>query len=257
MKKIFKFIIERYLKLLTKIIISRHKPLIVAVAGSSNKTFIKQQILAELKNEQEVRGNPRSFNTEIGLPLAVLFLPSGYSSIFKWVDVLLAGTYISVFQRNFPRILVLEIGVQKEGDMKYLLSITRPKIAVISDISRNFSGNDFVFDQEMARLVARVSRKGRVILNADHGRVANLKKYSKAPVIFFGENKEADAKIKNIKQDFSGQTFDLELEKENNNYKIELFGMHNVYALVAAKVVAQEIRKIINGKNKNVQKKGR
>ena len=54
MKKIFKFIIERYLKFLTKIIIHRHRPLVVAVAGSSNKTFIKEQILAELKNEEGV-----------------------------------------------------------------------------------------------------------------------------------------------------------------------------------------------------------
>lgn len=248
MKKIFKFIVERYLKLLTKIIIHRHNPLIVAVAGSTNKTFIKDQILAELKNEKGVRGNPRSFNTEIGLPLAVLFLPSGYCSIFKWVDVLLAGTYISFFQRNFPRILILEMGVQRKGDIKYLLSIVKPSMVVISDLSRNFSDNKSLMDDEMAHLVFSVSKKGKVILNIDHDRVKALEKYSKAPIIFYGKRKEAEARIKNINENSDGQTFDLELDGKKVHIKTELFGLHNVHSLVAAKVVAGEVRKIMRGK---------
>lgn len=248
MKKIFKFIIERYLKFLTKIIIHRHNPLVVAVAGSTNKTFIKDQILTELKNEKGVRGNPRSFNTEIGLPLAVLFLPSGYCSIFKWVDVLLAGTYISFFQRNFPRILILEMGVQRKGDIKYLLSIIKPSMVVISDLSGNFSDNKSLMDDEMNHLIFSVPKKGKVILNVDHDRVKALEKYSKALVIFYGKSKKAVVKIKNIEETSDGQTFDLELDDKKSNIKTELFGLHNVYSLAAAKVVAAEIKKIIGGK---------
>ena len=257
MKKVFKFIIERYLKLLTRIIIYRHKPLIVAVAGSSNKTFIKDQILEELRGENGVRGNPRSFNTEIGLPLAVLFLPSGYSSIFKWVDVLLAGTYISFFKRDFPRILVLEMGVQNKGDMRYLLSIIKPTIAVISDITRNFSDNQETIEQEMTLLVSAISKKGRVILNNDHGRVRNLAKYSKAPVVFYGVGKKSNNLIKNIRKTSDGQSFDLEINGKKEHYETEFFGIHNIHALVAAKIVAQEIirRKKKQNKNKNEGKK--
>lgn len=244
MKKIFKFIIERYLKLLTKIIIYRRKPLIVAVAGSSNKTFIKDQILEELKNEEGVRGNPRSFNTEIGLPLAVLFLPSGYSSIFKWVDVLLAGSYISIFKRDFPRILILEMGVQRKGDMKYLLSIVRPEIAVISDIGQNFADNKKIIDQEMSLLVEAVPEGGKVILNMDNSRVRELSKKSKAPVIFFGKNKDSKVKISNIEETSTGQNFALSFNKKKENHKTVFFGIHNIYALVAAKTVASEIRNV-------------
>jgi UDP-N-acetylmuramoyl-tripeptide--D-alanyl-D-alanine ligase len=244
MKKIFRFIIERYLKLLTKIIIYRKKPLIIAVAGSSNKTFIKNQILEEMKNEEGVRGNPRSFNTEIGLPLAVLFLPSGYSSIFKWVDVLLAGSYISIFKRDFPRVLVLEMGVSKKGDMKYLLSIIKPAIAVISDIGQNFSDNKNLIDQEMASLVASIPENGRVILNADYSRVRDLQKRSKAPVILYGKKEKAKVKISQVKEESGGQSFDLTLNKNKKHYKTESFGIHNVYASVAAKIVASEIKKI-------------
>lgn len=250
MKKIFKLIIERYLKLLTKIIIGRHKPMIIAIAGSSNKTFIKDQILEEFKNEEKVRGNPRSFNTEIGLPLAVLFLPSGYSSIFKWVDILMTGTYISIFKRNFPRILVLEMGVQKKGDMKYLLSIIKPEIAVVSDISGNFSDNKKVIDDEIARLIRTINSKGKIILNMDHERVRSLAKQAEAEVVFYGTNKEANVKIKNVRKNSDGQSFDLEIKNKKTHQQTELFGMHNIYALVAAKIVSEEIKNIIKNKNK-------
>jgi len=244
MKKIFRFIIERYLKLLTKIIIYRKKPLIVAIAGSSNKTFIKDRILEEMKNENGVRGNPRSFNTEIGLPLAVLFLPSGYSSIFKWADVLLAGSYISIFKKDFPKILVLEMGISKKGDMKYLLSIIKPFIAIISDIGQNFSDNKNVIDQEMANLVGSIPKEGRVILNADHSRVRDLQKKSKAPVILYGKTKKAQIKITKIKEKNNGQSFNLKLNNNKKQIETELFGVHNVYALTAAKIAVNEIRKI-------------
>jgi len=253
MKKIFKFVIERYLKLLTKIIIHRHRPLVVAVAGSSNKTFIKDQILIELKNEEGVRGNPRSFNTEIGLPLAVLFLPSGYSSLFKWVDVLLTGTYISVFQRDFPKILVLEMGVENKGDIKYLLSIAKPLMVVISDIGCNFSDNKNIMDEEMAHLVSAICPNGKIILNIDHGRVKALKKYCKASLIFYGQDKKSDVRVENIRKTSDGQSFDLKMNNKKSHLETELFGIHNIHALTAAKVVADEIRKII--KNKNVKKR--
>ncbi len=249
MKKIFKFIIERYLKLLTKIIISRHKPIIVVVAGSSNKTFIKEQILEEFKNGKNIRGNPRSFNTEISLPLAVLFLPSGYSSIFKWADILLAGTYISFFERKFPKILVLEARAQKKGDMKYLLSIIKPMIVVISDISGNFSDNKKIVDEEMARLISSLDTDGTVILNMDNERVEKLSQYSKTPVVFYGLNTEANVRISKIREDSDGQTFDLAIDGRKISQKIESFGLHNVYAATAAQTVSNEIRKFIKNKN--------
>ena len=140
MKKFFKKIIQLYLKLLTKIILARHKPFVIAVAGTTNKTFVKETILNELGRGSDVRGNPKSFNTEIGLPLAVLFLPSGLASIFRWVDILLTGTCISIFSRKFPKVLVLEMGVDRIGDMKYLLSLVKPDIAIVTNIKRNFPG---------------------------------------------------------------------------------------------------------------------
>lgn len=246
MKKILKPIIQRYLRFLTRLVLMRHKPLIIAVAGTTNKTFIKETILEELGRGPDIRGNPKSFNTEIGLPLAVLFLPSGYSSVFKWVDVLLSGTCLSIFSRKFPKVLVLEMGVDRKNDMKYLLSMVKPKIAVITSIDRSFPDNNTTMDdiaQEMKDLVSVIPEDGAVLLNADDERVTMLKDFAKAGVICYGRNLNADVRLDNISMTDSGQSFDLFFNDEKFSYETQKFGEHNLIAMAVAKVISKEIKK--------------
>lgn len=244
MKKIFKIIVQLYLKLLTRFVLFRHKPFVIAVAGTTNKTFVKETILDELGRDADVRGNPKSFNTEIGLPLAVLFLPSGFASIFRWVDVLLTGTCVSIFSRTFPKVLVLEMGVDRVGDMKYLLSLVKPKIAIVTDVKRNFPGLETTLDEiaeEFALLAKEIPSDGMLILNGDDVRTKNLEKVTKAKTVLFGGNKAFDAVISEIKESDAGQKFALEYKSKKDFFSIERHGRHNVDALVIAKIVADEL----------------
>lgn len=247
MKRIIKAIVQYYLKILTKIVLYRHKPLVIAIAGTTNKTFSKEMILEELGRGPHVRGNPKSFNTEIGLPLAVLFLPSGYSSVTKWADVLLTGTCISIFARRFPKVLVLELGVDRKGDMDYLLSMVKPSIGIVTSIDKSFPENNTTIDDlvtEISALVKAVPKDGLVILNHDEERVKNLASYANGRVIFYGKAEGSDARIENVKAIDNGQSFDLQYDKDRMQLQIERFGWHNVTAIAIAKVVAKELEKL-------------
>ncbi len=246
MKKVLKIIVQAYLKLLIKIVLIRHKPFVIAVAGTTNKTFVKETILDELGRDPNVRGNPKSFNTEIGLPLAVLFLPSGFSSIFRWVDVLLTGTCISIFARKFPRILVLEMGVDRVGDMKYLLSLVKPRIAVVTNIDRSFPDLNTTMDDianEFKMLAKAVPSDGTLILNGDDIRTKSLAGSNKAKTILFGKDKSSDAVIYNIDQLEAGQKFSLKYGKRIETHETNRHGIHNINALVIAKIVVYELEK--------------
>ncbi len=245
--RFFKFVVQHYLRFLTKLILWRHRPFVVAIAGSTNKTFTKETILDYLGRREEVRGNPKSFNTEIGLPLAVLFLPSGYSSFFKWVDVLVSGTFISFFTQKFPKILILEMGVDKVNDMKYLLSIVCPNIAVITNIRSNFPDGEITPEElfeEFSLLIKAIPKKGLVILNKDDERVANLAEHASAEVIFFGEKEGSDYKIENIVSSNEGQKFEIYFHGKTKKIETEKFGRHNINALVIAEIVANKIKKL-------------
>lgn len=246
MKNFFKRIIQFYLKLLTKFTLWRHKPLIVAIAGTADKTFVKNQILKQVgEDKKKIRGNPRSFNTEIGLPLAVLYLPSGYSSIFKWVDILMSGTTISFFSRQFPKILVLELGVDRRGDMKYLLSLVRPKIAVVTQIDKSFNQNKTTpedITEEFKVLARNLPQDGALIINGDDPRVMKIEKETKAKVIVYGTKEFCQAQISQIREGAEGIEFKLSYNDKITMERIGQFGKNKEHSFTAAKVTAQEIK---------------
>jgi len=246
MRKLFKKIVQFYLKVLTKIVISRHNPLIIAVAGTSNKTFVKEAILQELRKDIEVRGNPRSFNTEIGLPLAVLFLPSGYRSVFKWVDVLFSAAMISFFGHEFPKVLVLEMGVDRKGDMAYLLSMVKPKIAVVTCIDKGYpdlgTTTDDLFE-EMKELISNVEADGLVLLNGDDRLVKKLKNKTRAKTLLFGSGEKNDILIKTITNSENKNFIEINFEGKVEKFKTDKFGQHNAEALAIAKRINWEFKK--------------
>lgn len=240
MKPIFKIILKYYLKYVTKLAIFIHKPVIVAISGSTNKSFARDEIKEVLKKKKlSVRANPKNFNTEIGLPLAILNLSSGYNSYRNWIPVIKKSLF-RVFEKNFPSYLVLELGISKKGDMKYLLSIINPKISVITDITQryleSFSGMDDLVD-EYRLLVEKTKKDGLVILNFDNIRVKNLAKYSKAKVCFFGVGDGSQWQAKNIKRDSRGETFELFYDGKSEHLQIYKFGMHNILVSIIGKII--------------------
>lgn len=247
MKKIFKNIIQYYLKIITKFVLWRHKPFIIAVAGSTNKTVVKEYILKFLREkygEQEVRGNPRSYNTEIGLPLAILYLESGESSFWKWWKILVQAKLKAIFGRHFPSKLVLELGVEKKGDMKYLLEIANPSWAVITNIEGSYSDAQSNLDEiseELKLLVQKIPKNGKLILNFDDERVKSLGAESQAEVITYGFSEGAAARAQNLASNVQGQTFDFVFRDEKEPVEIKKYGRHNVYAWIIAKIIKEII----------------
>lgn len=250
MKNIFKQIVQFYLKLLTKFVLWRHKPFIIAVAGSTNKTTVKEYILKFLREkylprrqaggEEEVRGNPKSYNTEIGLPLAILYLDSGESSAIKWLKVLVQAKMKAIFSRQFPSKLVLELGVEEKGDMEYLLGMVKPNIAVVTNIEGSYTYSNSSLErifEEIKILAKRLPENGYLLLNADDERVKSLAGDTRAKVIIYGFSEGADAKAQNLKTDAQGQTFDFTFQDKKESVRIKKYGRHFISAWMAAKVV--------------------
>jgi UDP-N-acetylmuramoyl-tripeptide--D-alanyl-D-alanine ligase len=83
---------------------------VIGVTGSVGKTSTKQLIAALVAPQRRVAANPANFNTEIGLPLAVLAAPPG------------------------TEVLVLEMGMRGFGQIDELARIAEPDVGVITNI---------------------------------------------------------------------------------------------------------------------------
>lgn len=144
----FRHLAVPYLQTLARIFIRRTKPKIIAIAGSRGKTVIKRVLGELLEQRYRVRTNPRSYNTEIGLPLAVLNLEINTHSTWTILQTLARAAWSALFSPEKPEVLILELGVRQPGDMQQLLKTIRPDITVLTNLTPNYS-TDIAFLQTL------------------------------------------------------------------------------------------------------------
>jgi UDP-N-acetylmuramoyl-tripeptide--D-alanyl-D-alanine ligase len=245
MKPLLKYILAFYLKILAKIVLTINRPTIIAIAGSTNKTFTKDAIINILKNRGEsVIANPKSYNTEIGLPLSILGLPSGYNSPRKWLSTLYQSFFC--FFKKSAKFMVLELGISDQGDMKYLLSLIKPNIAVITDITQryleSFSGMDELVD-EYAYLIDKMAKGSLIVLNNDNARIKLLAPRASAKIATFGTEQNSNYFSSDIARDSQGQLFKVTNNDKVSEYSIPYYGRHHIYSFLAALIINDYVDK--------------
>ncbi|MBI4121391.1 MAG: UDP-N-acetylmuramoyl-tripeptide--D-alanyl-D-alanine ligase, partial [Candidatus Ryanbacteria bacterium] len=221
------------------------KPFIVGITGSVGKTSAKEAIATVLGEHFTVRKSPKSFNSEIGIPLTILGLENAWNSPRLWAENLVRG-FIRIFSRDpYPEILVLEMGVDRPGDMDRLLAFVRPDVAVVTAIGKTpvhvefFAGPEAVA-HEKAKLVRALAKDGVAILNADDKMTFDMRKLTDARLISYGFSKEADIRASQFKHMVKahvarGITFKIDVEGKTMPIRVEgVIGEQVVFALLAA-----------------------
>ncbi len=259
---------KNLLKLLSKLIIWRFQPDIIAITGSVGKSSAKEAIFAVLKDKRRVRKSISGLNTEIGLPLSIigderdfpgkrlkLVAPNSFFSdksdkkiakLFFWTKALFLGLWRFIFstKRLYPEILILEYGVRHPGDMSCLLEIARPRVGVITAIGdipshiEFFSGPEAVA-KEKAKLIESLWVGGFAILNYDDERVVNLREKTRATVIGFGFNGDSNVKILGLEKKFeNSEQFEISFKFEYDGSFVpvnlkNVIGVSHIYAAAA------------------------
>ena len=144
--------LKKILRKLARLTIWRYRPGIIGVTGSAGKTSTKLAIKAVLERDRRVRVSFGNLNSDLGLPLTILgdwnaedlslvsrATPAGTKTLQKmgfWIKVIVSSLWRIIFANagEYPEILVLEYGADRPGDIRYLLSIARPNISVITAI---------------------------------------------------------------------------------------------------------------------------
>lgn len=159
-------IAKKALALASRIYLRRNHSLIVGIAGTRGKTVFKRTITDILREYFPTRSNFLSYNTDIGLPLAILNLENPRTLLQK-IAFPLRLTLKALFGRERQKVLVLEYGVATPGDAATLLKIAKPTWLVVSDISSpDPSINSNSLRAEIAELV-RATPAGQVIWSAE------------------------------------------------------------------------------------------
>ncbi|PIY97263.1 MAG: hypothetical protein COY66_00490 [Candidatus Kerfeldbacteria bacterium CG_4_10_14_0_8_um_filter_42_10] len=251
----FRKILEKKLRILARAILKKYHPDIIGITGSVGKTSTKEAIYTVLKSKFTVRKNIKNYNNEIGVPLTIIGSESGNKSIFSWMLIFLKAAGLILFKDGrYPKILVIEMGADRPGDIAYLVKMAPCKIGVITAIGSagpvhlEFFGKVENVVKEKSEIIRHLAPEGFALLNHDDQYVHPLKEKTKAKVISFGFSKEADIwaselvvserlKMENS-QPISGISF--KINYGGNMVPIFLpgvLGRHQAYAALAAAAV--------------------
>ncbi len=179
MKEFFKKIVVAALTFEAKMLLRRTHPQIIAVTGSVGKTSIKDAIYEVFKGKIHVRKSEKSFNSEIGVPLSILGLPNAWNNPFHWIKNLIEGALIALHPGEYPKLLILEMGVDRPGDMDKLTSWVRPDVVVLTrlpdvPVHVEFFESPEAVAQEKKKLVDALKPDGILVYNQDDEKVAEV-----------------------------------------------------------------------------------
>jgi len=177
-------------------LIKKQKPFIIGVTGSVGKSSAKNCIGAILSGGFDTLTSPKNYNTEFGLPLAVLGLESAGKSGWKWLCNLKKGWCKAQFgDKEYPDTLVLEMAADHPGDIGKLVKIAPPDIGVVTAVGEShfqYFGSVKEIAKEKSKLPAAVPEDGLVVLNRDDELVWAMREQTKARVVSIGFHEQAD-----------------------------------------------------------------
>lgn len=137
-------------------------PVVIGVTGSNGKTTLKNMLESICRLKYQTYATKGNFNNDIGLPLMILNMPPQ------------------------TEMLILEMGMSHAGEIALLSQITRPDIAVITNIGTShiefFGGNVTGIRDAKLEIISYMDLDHPLYINADDP-MLNDYDYGKRPVI--------------------------------------------------------------------------
>lgn len=198
--------LKKILAIFAKAILRKYQPETIGITGSVGKTSTRDAIMAVLSPHFSVGAAEKNNNTEIGVPLAIIQgeqLPG--RSLAKWCRVFgHAMRLLAVRDRRYPKILVLEMGLDRPGDIKYLTRLAPSRIGVLTSISpahlEKFDSLTALAQEKRIILTHLSGRDSFAIVNADDQLASqNLDEVHAAHVSRYGISATADIRATGVR----------------------------------------------------------
>lgn len=209
-----------------------HGPLI-SITGSVGKTSTKEIVSAVLGQKFSVHKTEGTLNNHIGVPLTLMGLNSN------------------------SQVAVVELGMNKSGEIGYLANITRSDVGIITNIGPvhlEYLGDVEGIINAKSELLDLLGKDKLAVLNRDDVYFSKLSKNVKSRLITVGRHSHSDFQALDLVVCEDGcLNFKIMAKpfSEILEVKLPIIGLHNIYpALIAAAVgygLGLKANEIING----------
>lgn len=156
---------------------------IIGITGSNGKTIVKEWLSWLLNNKFKITRNPKSYNSQIGVPLSLWLL------------------------NNETELGIFEAGISQPGEMEKLEKILKPTIGIITNIGPAHQVNFESVEQKTYEKLKLLKNTPTVIYNSDNDLIKKILKdnHNINNHITWSEHNNGIVNIKNINysQDYS------------------------------------------------------
>ncbi len=210
---------------------ARTKAKIIAITGSAGKTSTKEALRHGLSAVGKVHASAASFNNHWGVPLTLSRMP--------------ADCDYAVF----------EIGMNHEGEIRPLVKLVRPHVAIVTLIAAAHLGHFKTLDdiaKAKAEIFEGVEHGGAALINRDDERWALLARLAREAgvekVLGFGEHAKAAYRLTNVSLHPDHSLISARIGGKEIAARIGAPGRHIVQnalaALGAAHLVGADVQKV-------------
>jgi UDP-N-acetylmuramoyl-tripeptide--D-alanyl-D-alanine ligase len=191
---------------------------VIAITGSNGKSTTKEMTASILSLKAKTVKSPGNFNNLIGLPLTILLL------------------------QEHHKLAVLEMGMNRAGEIARLTQIADPDIGLITNVARAHLedlGDLHGVMRAKGELLRMMSKESTAILNGDDETYEKLFPTFQGKVITFGLGKMNQVRAEKIKKIADrAQAFNICIKGEIIPVKIHLPGIHNVLNALSGAAIA-------------------
>lgn len=252
-KQVAGFALRHIMAPLARLVYLKYRPVVIAITGSVGKTTTTAAVYEVLKPYFNLERSIGSANT--GWSIVATLLNPGYQPYTYNVKkargimgphhvlwALLVGIVRFFLPLKYPRILVLELGIDGPGDMAFFNSIIKYDVAIVTRVGQ--AHLEFFKDyehllKEKTLIFNGIKPMGLAITTADQADLAQIADKLVVRHELISETGEGSVRV--IKNNKVGERFDVTFKFADSDITINLpFGLHWHSAAAFAIAVGRE-----------------
>ena len=204
---------------------------VLAITGSNGKTIVKEWLFQVIGNEKPVIRSPRSYNSQVGVPLSLWLLDSN------------AGLGI------------IEAGISKPGEMEWLEKIITPDFVLVTNIGQAHQENFTSTEKKLDEKLKLCKHASAIFYHRDDKMIHSSvrRSYPDHKTLTWGKHSEADLKVISTVKTDNGT--EINLSWDNTDFSVSIpfsddasfeNAMHTILVALHFGISAEKIKTTIS-----------